>query len=247
MPPDRVLILGGTRDARELADALLAEGIRPITSLAGVTENPVLPAGDIRIGGFGGVAGLKSYLESNDIALVVDATHPFAVQMSSHADAACRSCHIPLLRLERPAWVPGEGDRWEQASTAPEAANMLPGGARVLLTTGRKELQPFFDRNDLSGVARMIEAPPVVVPAGWQILRERPPYTLAGEAAVIADFGITHLVTKNAGGSATEAKLAAARAVGIGVIMIDRPAKPEVQNFAAISNLMAVLKRLLSP
>lgn len=247
MQDDRILILGGTRDARELADALAGEGHDPISSLAGVTEHPVMPRGDIRIGGFGGVTGLRSYICENGIAVVVDATHPFATRMSAHADEACRGCGVPLLRLERPPWLAGSGDNWTVVNTVAAAALALPAGARVLLTTGRKALQPFFGREDISGTARMIEAPPLEVPANWRILRERPPFTVAGETALIRQHGITHLVTKNAGGSATEAKLVAAREEGIPVLMIARPAKPEVPSFAAIGDLMAVLTGLLSP
>ena len=247
MPSDRILILGGTRDARELAAVLVGEGYTPITSLAGVTEHPLKPAGDIRVGGFGGPPGLKSYLQNNGIALVIDATHPFAARMSANADEACRSSAVPLLRLERPAWRAGPGDDWAMFATVCEAARALPAGARVLLTTGRKDLQPFFERSDITGIARMIEAPALDVTPGWCVLRERPPFTVAGEAALLRDHGITHLVTKNAGGDATEAKLTAARDAGIPVLMIARPAKPDVPSFATISNLMTVLKRLLSP
>lgn len=247
MPGERVLILGGTRDARQLADTLVAEGRDVITSLAGVTSEPVLPEGKVRTGGFGGISGLKSYLESNGIAAVVDATHPFAAQMSAHAAAACASLGLPLLRLEREGWTAGAGDDWTLVASAAEAAGALPAGARVLLTTGRKDLPPFFDRPDLSGIARMIETPPLDPPRGWHVLRERPPFTVAGEAALMANNGITHLVTKNAGGSATVAKLQAAQEAGIPVVMIDRPAKPEVPCFATIDNLMLVLRKLLSP
>jgi precorrin-6A/cobalt-precorrin-6A reductase len=247
MPGDRILILGGTRDARQLAAVLVGEGYMPITSLAGVTEHPVKPPGDIRVGGFGGVPGLKSYLQNNGIALVIDATHPFAARMSANADEACRSCGVPLLRLERPPWHAGEGDDWSTFATASEAARAIPAGARVLLTTGRKDLQPFFERSDITGIARMIEVPALDVPPGWCVLRERPPFSLSAEVALLRDHGFTHLVTKNAGGDATDAKLAAAREAQIPVLMIARPAKPDVPSFATISNLMAVLKRLLSP
>lgn len=247
MPRKRILVLGGTRDARQLADALVAEGHDVVTSLAGVTAEPVLPAGEVRIGGFGGVAGLKSYLADGQIGLVIDATHPFAARMSVQAHEACQSSHVPLLRLERPAWVAGDGDKWVEVRSTAEAAAMLPPGASVLLTTGRKDLEAFFSRSDISGIARMIEEPPLAAPARWRVLRERPPFTLASEARLLADNGITHLVTKNAGGTATGAKLVAARQAAIAVIMIARPAKPAAPSFAAIGNLMVVTKRLLSP
>lgn len=247
MRSDRILILGGTRDARQLAEELVAGGYNPITSLAGVTEQPVLPPGDVRVGGFGGVAGLKSYLENNGIRLVIDATHPFAARISAHAFEACRSTGVLLLRFERKPWMPVEGDCWTMVSSSAEAAAALPSGARVLLTTGRKDLVPFFARDDISGIARMIEEPPSSPPANWVILRERPPFAVEDEAKLLAENAITHLVTKNAGGSATEAKLQAARDMGIPVIMVARPAKPDVPCFAAIGNLMVAVEGVLSP
>lgn len=247
MPRKPILILGGTRDAREIADALVAAGYDVITSLAGVTEQPVLPAGALRSGGFGGASGLKSYLESERIALVIDATHPFAARMSQQAFEACRDGGVLLLRFERAPWVAGADDDWTMVASASEAANALPSGARVLLTTGRKDLEPFFARRDISGIARMIEAPPIDPPGTWRVLRERPPFGVAGEAALLAENTITHLVTKNAGGASTEAKLVAARSLGIPVVMIARPAKPEVPRFAAMGNLMMVVEGVLSP
>ena len=247
MRRDRVLILGGTRDAREIANALVADGRNVVTSLAGVTEQPALPEGDVRVGGFGGANGLKSYLESERIAVVIDATHPFAARMSAQAFEACRDTAVLLLRFERTPWAAGEGDDWTSVASAVDAAAALPSGARVLLTTGRKDLDPFFARSDISGIARMIEAPPSDPPGNWRVLRERPPFTVEGEMALMDDNRVTHLVTKNAGGSATEAKLEAARRRGIPVLMIARPGKPEVPSFAAISNLMVVLEGVLSP
>lgn len=247
MPRDRILILGGTRDAREIAAALVDAGRNVVTSLAGVTERPMLPPGDVRTGGFGGVDGLKSYLDSEGIALVIDATHPFAAQMSRQAFEACRDNGVLLLRFARKPWVAGEGDHWTIVASAADAASALPSGARVLLTTGRKDLEPFFARADISGLARMIEEPPLNPPQNWTILRERPPFTVAGETALMAGNAITHLVTKNAGGSATEAKLQAARHLAIPVLMIARPEKPEVPCFGAISNLMVVVDGVLSP
>ena len=247
MPADRILILGGTRDAREAAAALTARGHAVVTSLAGVTEQPLLPAGELRVGGFGGVDGMSKYLVADAISVVVDATHPFAARISQHAHEACLRTGLPLLRLERPAWQPASDDDWTIVPSAEAAASMLPSGARVLLTTGRKELAHFFSRADISGIARMIEAPPLDPPANWRVLRERPPFTVTGEAAVMAANGITHLVSKNAGGSATEAKLNAARIAGIRVILIARPPKPQVPSLGAVSDLVMAVEGVLSP
>ena len=247
MPGRRILILGGTRDARWIAATLLASGHSVVTSLAGVTENPVLPQGDVRRGGFGGVAGLAAYLAAEKIQLVIDATHPFAAQMSANAHVACGLQHVPLLRLERPAWEAVAGDRWTNALDVGEAVRLLPRRARALVTIGRKEIAPFFARGDVSGVARMIEAPVSPPPPGWEVLLERPPFTVESEAALMARFAITHLVTKNAGGALTEAKLAAARALKLPVIMIQRPAKPEGQTFSSNAELAGAIWRVLSP
>lgn len=247
MPRDRILILGGTRDAREIATALVAAGRNTETSLAGVTAQPLLPPGEVRIGGFGGISGLKSYIESSQIALVIDATHPFAARMSAQAFEACRDCGVVLLRFARAPWIAGEGDRWTVVASAAAAASAIPGGARVLLTTGRKGLDPFFARSDISGIARMIEEPPLKPQDNWTILRERPPFTVAGEQALMRENAITHLVTKNAGGSATEAKLQAARELRIQILMIARPEKPEAPCFAAIGKLMVAVEGVLSP
>jgi len=189
-----------------------------------------------RRGGFGGVSGLQSYLDNEGIALVIDATHPFAAQMSRQAFEACQRCGVLLLRFERKPWEPNAEDDWTVVGSAAEAAAALPPGARVLLTTGRKDLEFFFARPDLSGIARMIEEPPMQPPSGWRVLRERPPFTVAGEAALMSENAISHLVTKNAGGSATEAKLEAAREGRIPVLMIARPVKPEVPNFGSLDN-----------
>jgi precorrin-6A/cobalt-precorrin-6A reductase len=242
-----ILILGGTREARELAAMLVEQGFGVITSLAGVTENPLLPPGMVRRGGFGGAAGLARYLEDQSFALVVDATHPFAARISAHAREACAAAGLPLLRLERPAWRAGEGDRWTSVASAAEAAAAVPPGARVLLTIGRKDLFPFLARPGLTGVLRMIEPTPEALPQGWTLLLERPPFTLAAERQLMADQAITCLVTKNAGGEATAAKLAAARELAIPVIMVERPTGPAVRAFDTAAETAAETRRLLSP
>lgn len=247
MPGKRVLILGGTRDARQIAASLVAEGYAVTTSLAGVTEKPLLPPGEVRRGGFGGVEGLAAYLSAERIAVVVDATHPFAAQMSAQAHEACGLKHVPLFRFERPAWTPTAGDVWGEAKDMAEAVDLLPSGARALVTIGRKEIAAFFLRPDITGVARMIEAPPQEAPPGWVVLLERPPFTVESEAALMARFGITHLVSKNAGGASTDAKLIAARQLTLPVIMVRRPAKPGNRVFSSEAELSGAMRRVLSP
>lgn len=247
MPVKRILILGGTRDARELAAALIARGFHVITSLAGVTTDPLLPPGDVRRGGFGGATGLADYLRSEGIHALADATHPFAARMSANADAACRDTGLPILRLERPAWRAGPGDRWTSVTSTTGAAAVLPMGARVLLTIGRREIAPFLGREDLSGIVRMIEPPDAEVPPGWSLRLERPPFTVASERQLMSDHAITWLVTKNAGGNTTETKLAAAREAGIPVVMVERPTKPQAPIFNSALEVSAECARLLSP
>lgn len=247
MPPDIVLILGGTRDARDLAGLLTERNRRVITSLAGVTAEPVLPPGELRRGGFGGADGLAAYLLKEGIAVVVDATHPFAARISAQAHAACQSLGLPLIRLERPAWQPEPDDRWTSATDAAAAAGALPDGARVLLTIGRRQLEPFFERPGLSGIVRCIEPPGAVLPAGWRLLLERPPFSFDSEVDLLRGNGISHLVCKNAGGLPLATKLEAARALAIPVLMIARPEKPQTATAAAAEGLAAAVERLLSP
>lgn len=243
-PGDRILILGGTGEARELADALVARGHRVTTSFAGVTRSPRKPTGEIRTGGFGGVEGLASYLVENRTRLLIDATHPFAQTMSRHAVEASRSVGIGCLRLERPEWRAEPGDRWTLVESASEAAQALPRSAQVLLTIGRKELEPFLDRTDLSGLLRMIEPPDFRVPERWSILLARPPFTLESEHLLMVTDRITALVSKNSGGE-TEAKLLAARELQVPVFMIARPPKPPAPSAPTVGATVALVERTL--
>src|SRR5262245_27422 len=158
----RVLILGGTAEARKLAELLEEAGYGPVTSLAGVTRKPRDIRGETRIGGFGGADGLASFLAAERFSGVVDAAHPFAVAISRHAKEAAQSCNLPLVRLERPAWRAERGDRWTAVQDISAAVAAIPSGAHILLTIGRKEILPFLARKDISGVARMIEPPRAV-------------------------------------------------------------------------------------
>lgn len=247
MPGKRILILGGTGEARSLAAALLAAGYDAVTSLAGVTGDPLLPVGNVRRGGFGGSDGLSAYLRGAGIAAIIDATHPFATQISRNAEVAAAASDVALLRLERPAWEPQAGDNWTIALSASSAALALLPGARAFVTIGRKEVGEFFRRADISGVARMIEAPGVDVPPGWRLILQRPPFSLEHEVSIMAAHHITHVVAKNSGGGETEAKLAAARQLGLPVIMIARPVKPEVTSVATVGVAIDTLAGMLLP
>ena len=222
----RILILGGTAEARVLAGRLLTNGCSVVSSLAGVTENPMLPDGEVRMGGFGGVDGLVDYLSSANINLLIDATHPFAAIMSQHAHAAAQFLSLPLLRLERPIWQAQAGEHWTHAIDMARAVELLPDNAKVFVTTGRKNLRLLFGRGDLRGLIRSIEAPAENLPQNWQLLQDRPPHLAADEAALMKQHGITHLLTKNAGGASTYGKIVAARELGVSLVMIDRPLKP---------------------
>jgi precorrin-6A/cobalt-precorrin-6A reductase len=240
MPLKRILILGGTREARELANHLVDAGCDVTTSLAGVTDSPVLPKGKIRQGGFGGMDGLATFLVVEHFDHVVDATHPFAAQISSNAVAACKTSRTSLLRMEREAWVPETGDKWISASNFADALNHLPSAAKVMLTLGRKEVGAFFARADLGGVARMIEAPDVEVPPNFKLILKRPPFSVADELALMKDHDIQFLLCKNSGGPRAE-KLDAARMLHIPVVVVERPVKPEALTVHSLADALGLL------
>lgn len=219
----KILILGGTAEARQLANRLVAMGHEVTTSLAGRTQDPILPEGGLRMGPFGGVPGLCAYLRVAGIERLVDATHPYAGAISVNATAAATETGVRLVRYMRPAWTPEPGDNWVQAGSAAEAANALPAGANVLLTTGHTGLDDFLERDDCRLWVRVIEAPETALPAHAELIISRPPYGLEGELALLRRHDITHLVSKNSGGGQISAKLDAARQMGVTVIMIARP------------------------
>jgi precorrin-6A/cobalt-precorrin-6A reductase len=237
----RILILGGTNEARAIAARLVVDGHDVTTSLAGVTSSPILPEGKLRVGGFGGVAGLVDYLNAHQVDVLVDATHPFAATMSRHGFEAAQQFGCLLLRLERPAWVAGVGDHWIDVPSLAEAAAMLPPNAVALITSGRKDLEGFFARQDIGGLVRTVEPISEVMPEQWREILDRPPQSLESEIALMLENSVTHLVTKNAGGDRTRAKLYAARELGLPVIMITRPFKPDCEMF---SDVDALAKRL---
>jgi precorrin-6A/cobalt-precorrin-6A reductase len=244
----RVLILGGIRDAAQLAaQAVALPGVEVITSMAGRVRQPVAPAGRMRIGGFGGAAGLIDYVREQHIALLIDATHPFATQMSHHAATAAQACGLPHLMLVRPPWEPVNGDRWLPVESIAAAVAVLPGVARrVFLTIGRQELAAFAPLQELWFVMRMIDppVPDTPVPPGTLIL-ERGPFTLEDERQLLHTYAIEAIVSKNSGGDATYAKLIAARELGLPVVMIQRPPMPAGEQVANVEQAMAWLKQHL--
>ena len=226
-----LLLLGGTTEARELAARMAGEPTRVITSLAGRLQEPRLPAGQLRSGGFGGVDALVAWIRGHEPVVVVDATHPFAVQISVHALAAAAITGTPLLRVTRPGWVAGPGDHWLRVPNIAAAADLLPTvGIRPLLTTGRRDLAAFTEHpgcGRLDLLVRCVEPPTVPLPAGVTVLADRGPFTFAGERALMAERGVDVLVTRDSGGESTRAKLDAARELGLPVVMVDRPPPPE--------------------
>jgi precorrin-6A/cobalt-precorrin-6A reductase len=220
-----VLILGGTSEARSLASALSARpGLRVISSLAGRVKDPALPAGEVRIGGFGGARGLVEWLTEQHIGAVVDATHPFAEGISANAAQASSRTGVPLLRVVRPAWLPGDGDTWHAVSSLPDAASVLPDlGSRVFLTTGRQSVGAFAPLRQLWFLIRCVDPPAGPMPQQRQVILARGPYDAAAERALMREHRIDVLVSKNSGGQLTSGKLAAARDLGIPVVMVSRP------------------------
>ena len=220
-----VLLLGGTSEGRALA-ARLHPRTDVISSLAGRVPDPALPPGPVRIGGFGGVEGLRRWLTANAVTAVVDATHPFASGMTANAAAACAELGLPHLVLCRPGWEPGDATL---VSSNEEAARTVAaqGYSRVFLTTGRSGTTAFRDSTAWF-LIRVVTAPDAdTLPANHELLFSRGPYRYAGESALLTDRRIDALITKNSGGALTRAKLDAAQALGVAVVMIDRPPLPD--------------------
>ncbi|MFC4945204.1 cobalt-precorrin-6A reductase [Pseudonocardia sp. GCM10023141] len=234
----RVLLLGGTAEARELAAALVAEpGVAVTSSLAGRVRDPRLPVGDVRVGGFGGVAAMTDALA--DFDALVDATHPFAAEITGNAALAARAAGVPITVLHRPGWTAGPGDDWHPVDTLSAAAALLPDlGSRPFLTIGRQGLSAFSGLR-LWCLARAVDPPGPVVPPRMHLLLDRGPFTVDGERALLAEHAIDVLVTKDSGGVATAPKLTAARERGIPVVVQQRPPLPA--GVAVVSTVAAAL------
>ncbi|MCU1496177.1 MAG: cobalt-precorrin-6X reductase [Acidimicrobiales bacterium] len=237
-----VLVLAGTTEATELAEALRhRDGIAVTSSFAGRTRTQRPVPGAVRVGGFGGVDGLAAALVDGRYDLVVDATHPFAARMPHHVAVAADRVGVPRLRLVRPPWTAVTGDRWHHAADLDAAARMVAalGARRVLLTTGRLTLAPFARLTGVHLVTRSIEPPdPLALPDATVIVA-RGPFTVEGERALLEQHRIDALVTKNSGGPATAPKLGAARERGTPVVVVDRPPSPSGPSVATVAEALA--------
>lgn len=250
MPMKNILILGGTTEARQLAGKLAARaGLSVTLSLAGRTENPAAQGVPIRIGGFGGADGLAAYLQETITDLLIDATHPYAAQISANAAEAARRSDVPIVALRRPGWMPAEGDRWTLVDTVAGAVKALGSAPRhVFLALGRQEVTAFEAAPQHHYLIRSVDPvePRLGVPDATYLLA-RGPFLESDENALLRQHHIDVVVSKNSGGEATYGKIAAARALGTEVVMIRRPALPEVASAETVEALAVMVDHLLEP
>jgi precorrin-6A/cobalt-precorrin-6A reductase len=244
--PTKLLILGGSGEAAALARALEGDARFDVTlSLAGRTSEPVKLPGTVRTGGFGGAEGLARTLTDEKFGAVIDATHPFADQIKANAIEAAGVARVPLLAIRRPPWRPVEGDNWILVENLEGAAAALGDAPkRVFLTTGRDELRPFTEASRHFYLLRSIEAPaPSELPPHVELIIARGPFHLEDELTLLKQHAIDIIVTKNSGGGATYAKLEAARALGLPVIMVRRPALPDAPSVEAVDDALHWLEQ----
>ncbi|AZO43901.1 MULTISPECIES: cobalt-precorrin-6A reductase [unclassified Mesorhizobium] len=243
----RILILGGTTEARQLAGKLAARAdCSVMLSLAGRTESPVAQGVPVRTGGFGGADGLAVYLRETGTDLLIDATHPYAARISANAAQGARVAGVPILALRRPGWEPVEGDRWTQVDTFGYAAQALgPAPRHVFLALGRQEVAAFEAAPQHHYLIRSVDPvePKLAVPDAEYLLA-RGPFREAEERALLEKHRIDVVVSKNSGGEATYGKIAAARALGIEVVMVRRPALPDVNSAETVEALAAIVDQL---
>ena len=240
-----VLVLGGTSEAREVADALDQDGQWVVSSMAGRIASPKFPAGEVRVGGFGGAESLAEWLEVNRCAAVIDASHPFAVRISKSAVSACGTAQVPLVRLNRPGWVQQPEDRWYWVDDIESAAVLAPRlGNRILLTIGRQYLNAFQHVSDAWFLVRCVDPPTSSLSMDHELLLSRGPFTLDAEMELIQRHRIDLIVTRDSGGAATEPKLLAARARGLPVVIVRRPPCPDVPTVSGAPQALAWLRQV---
>lgn len=250
MTAHHILILGGTTEARRLAERLaVRDDIAATISLAGRTIDPAPQPLPTRSGGFGGIDGLVDYLAKERIDLIVDATHPFAARISANAAAAAASCGVGIIALRRPAWDAVDGDRWIRAADVGAAVAALGQAPRVVfLAIGRQEAGRFSESPQHSYLVRSVDPvePPLAVPHCRYILATGP-FEESDECRLLEEKGIDIVVAKNSGGSATYGKIAAARRLGIEVVMVERPVLPGIETVSSVDAAMARIDQRWSP
>lgn len=230
-----VLILGGTKEAAELAAVLVERGANVTTSLAGRTREPAPLHGKVRIGGFGGATGLSQYLLENNIALLIDMTHPFAFQMPKNAQQASLATGVKFITWQRPSWPCTDHDQWQSVPSIDEAVQAIPKYARVLLALGSQHIAPFAERADVHFLVRMVDQPTLQLQLPDHQLILSKPGTVEQEYSLLKAHKITHIICRNSGGQAAYTKIAAARLLSILVIIIEQTStKSTSQTFDAL-------------
>ena len=243
----RILILGGTGEGTELASRLANRtDLRTLSSMAGRVSELKRPEGLVRVGGFGGVDGLASYLVKEDVGMVVDATHPFAVQISRNAELACRRLGLPLIGFIRPPWVQRKDDLWHEVVDFDEAARAVDlQKGRVFLSIGRQELGSFAVCHNTWFLIRAIEQPTGPLPDRHKVILRRGPFNLDDELRLLRDHSIDCVISKNSGGLATYDKIQAAQLLGLPVVMVKRPVKHTVATLDTLEDVLAEIDRLI--
>ncbi len=236
-------MLGGTTEASRLAKALAEAGADAVFSYAGRTNSPVTQPLPMRVGGFGGTDGLADYLRAEAITHVVDATHPFAAQMSSNAVHACARACVALAAFERAPWQADKADSWTHVPDIAAAVDALPdAGARVFLAIGKQNLDGFAAKPANHYLLRLVDEPAAALSLpNNTVVIARGPFDAASDEALMRHHAITHIVSKNAGGAGAAAKLIAARALGLPVVMVDRPAVPPRNILRRLDDVLAWL------
>ena len=256
-----ILILGGSTEGFALAEKLENHpAYHPISSLAGRTSLPRKPVGNYRTGGFGGPKGLAEYIKNENISALIDATHPFAHQISSNANQAAKQANCPIIHISRPAWKKQHGDHWIEVNSMQEAASALtPEHSPAFLTIGRLKLSAFLDRTDIIFLCRAIEPPKntdpkkqnrsnpsheELWPGNFHFIYAKGPYSYEAEKTLIQQQNIKAIVTKNSGGEKARAKLDVARDLGCPIIMVNRPQIPDVKTVKTIDEALIWLENL---
>jgi precorrin-6A/cobalt-precorrin-6A reductase len=236
----RALILGGTSDARLLAEAIAHAGLDATYSYGGRTHTPASQPLPTRIGGFGGASGLAEYIRREAITHVVDATHPFAAEMSRNAVTACAATGAQLIAFERAPWARSPGDHWIEVADVASAVTALPGKrACVLLAIGRQHIAPFGAKPQHAYILRFVDPPDAALPLpNADVIVSRGPFALEGELEMMRRRGVEWVVARNSGGTGARAKIDAARELGLPVIMIGRPALPDRPRAESLAEVM---------